>query len=157
VKGKEKLKDYLRDYSTAAFRFYALNGKNTDKYRRKIYEDALENYTKKQRGSRGISSPTEAEIIAAETAVEEKIAAIKDMEAIELVIAELMCYMFQKDIVRAIEHVYFKNPDKELKKGDIHIRVNIAAVDISASENTIYKWLKKARDLFALRRGLRIT
>jgi dGTP triphosphohydrolase len=150
------MKDYLRDYATAAFRFYAQNGKSAEKYKKKIYDDALEDYTKKQNGTGGISCPTEAEIIAAEDAVDQKLADIKDMEAVELVIAELMCYKYQKDVVRAIEHVYFKDPNEELKKGDIHARVNIAAVDISASENTVYKWLKKARDLFALKRGLRI-
>ena len=82
------MKDYLRDYCTEAFRFYACNGMNADKYKQKIYDEALEEYTKHEKGS-GISCPTEAAIIRAENAVDEKLAEIKDMEAVEMTIAEL--------------------------------------------------------------------
>ena len=83
------MKDYLRDYATAAFRFYAMNGKSAEKYKQDIFDNALENI-KKSEGGAGISSPTESAVIAADRAVDEKIAEVRDMEAVELTLAELV-------------------------------------------------------------------
>lgn len=147
------MKDYLRDYSTAAFRFYAANGRSADKFKQKIYLEALVEY-KKGEGSSGIAKPTEAAIMAAERAVNEKIAEINDMEAVDKVIAELEV-KYRHDILKAIELVYFKDADKEFNIGDIQDRVHNAAISIPAGERSVYRWLRQARQLFAIERGLR--
>jgi hypothetical protein len=153
------LKDYIRDYATAAFRFYAKNGKSAEKYKRQIYDEALETIRRREvqtKGSQG--SPTESALLEAEKAVNDKIAEVKDMEAIEITLKQLevMRYGSGRSIVQAIEFVYFKNSDKELIKGDIHNRVCIAETEIHLSERSIYRGLRQARDIFALERGLRI-
>ena len=148
------MKNHIRDYATAAFRFYSCNGKSSEKYKKKIYDEALEEYQRKQKCA-GINCPTEAAIIRAERAVNEKLAEIKDMEAVELTVAELRVKP-SRAIVQAIEIVYFKDADKELEKGDIHSRVHTAEIYIPASQRWIYNWLSKARKLFAEKRGLRV-
>lgn len=150
------MKDYLRDYCTEAFRFYACNGMNADKYKQKIYDEALEQQ-KRMEKSCGISCPTEAAIIRAENAVDEKLAEIKDMEAVEMTIAELEAAGRNHDIVQAIKIVYFQDAGKELEPGDISLRVHAAELDIPASERSVYRYLKKARMMFAEHRGLRIN
>jgi CRISPR/Cas system CMR-associated protein Cmr5 small subunit len=148
------MKNHVRDYATEAFRFYARNGKSADRYKQKIYDEALEEQ-KKVEGSSGISDPTPAAIMRAESAVNAKIAEIEDMEAVELTIRELEVARNCK-MKRTIEIVYFSDADKKLEKGDIHNRVCKAELDIPASEKTIYRWLSKARKIFAENRGLRI-
>lgn len=44
-----------------------------------------------------------------------------------------------------MEQVYFINPNKDLEKGDIKIRILKASIKIPVSERQIYKWLSKAR------------
>jgi hypothetical protein len=155
--GGLSLKDYLKDYAIAAFRFYAKNGKSADKYKEKIYNEALEEMQKRETLVKdGVSKPTEAALMAAEAAVNEKIAEIKDMEAVEKVLAD-NCYTWKhRYIVRSIEMVYFKDCDMVISKGDIQNRVTAAALEISASERSVYYWLREARELFSYHRGLRI-
>lgn len=148
------MKDYLRDYATAAFRFYTKNGMSAEKFKQKIYDEALEQMKKKE-GHSGVSKPTEAAITRAENAVDEKLAEIKDMEAVEKVLAELKGTR-RGYIVQAIEFVYFKEPDKDIELGDIKNRVIEASLKIPAGERTIYRWLRQARELFAYQRGLRV-
>lgn len=150
------MKDYLRDYATAAFRFYAKNGMSAEKFKRKIYIEALENIKKKEsKAKNGISKPTEGALIAAEMSVNERISEVLDMEAVDKVLAELEARK-KSYIIKAIEIVYFKDPDIELELGDIKNRVIKASHEIPASERSIYSWLKQARELFAYQRGLRI-
>jgi hypothetical protein len=150
------VKSHIRDYATEAFRFYAKINMSADKYKQKIYDEALFDYKNKVKGS-GISCPTEAAIIAAENEVTQKLAEIKDMEAVEMALAEIRARAYERsDIVQAIEMVYFKDADKPLEKGDIHNRVHFAELNIPASESSIYRWLSKARTIFAEQRGLRI-
>lgn len=145
------MKDHLRDYAAAAFRFYANNGKSAEKYKKRIYEEALENIGRSGGGS-GISKPTESAIMAAERAVNIKIAEIKDMEGVELTLAELRARN-RSDIVQAIEYVYFTEQEGNLD--DTKAKVHAAEIFIPASERSIYYWLKQARQIFAIERGLR--
>lgn len=160
------MKNHIRDYATAAFIFYAANGRSAEGYKEMIYKKALEKQSKIEKCS-GVSKPTEAAIMRAEAAVNEKLAEIKDMEAVEKTLAELRaCSSFYENpsrlmkhertnIVMAIEIVYFTDAEKELQKGDIHNRVHKAVLEIPASEKTVYRWLGKARKIFAEKRELR--
>jgi len=157
--GGINLKDYLRDYCTAAFRFYALNGKSSEKYKAKIHDDALETIKRREIQTKGSGgSPTESMLIEAERMISDKMAEIKDMEAIETTLRQIAVMRFGQGelITKAVEFVYFKDPTKELIKGDIYNRVHMAEIFIPASESSIYRGLKKARDIFAIERGLRI-
>lgn len=147
------MKDYLRDYVTAAFRFYAKNDKSAEKYKKKVYIKALEEGMIREGIKSGISKPTESAVIAAERAVSLMVAEIKDMEAVEKVIAELDV-KGRCDIVQAIEYVYFSDPEEDIE--NIKAKVHIAEIYIPASERSIYYWLRQARELFAVERGLRM-
>lgn len=149
------MKDYLRDYATAAFRFYASNDRSAEKYKNKVREEAIKKVEERMSKPSGASSPTEAALIKAEEAVNEKMAEIRDLEAVEKTLAQLTV-KHRQDIVQTIEFVYFLNPDKEFCKDNIQERVKAASIEIPASERTIYYWLKQARELFAKERGLRL-
>ena len=153
------MKDYLKDYATAAFRFYALNGKSAEKYKKQIYDDVIETIRQREvrvKGSGG--SPTEAMLIEAENMISFKMAEIKDMESVEATIKQLEVMRFGqgRGIIQAIEFVYFKDANKEIIKGDIYNRVHHAELFIPASERSIYYWLRQAREIFSIERGLRV-
>ncbi|KOF56802.1 hypothetical protein AGR56_09050 [Clostridium sp. DMHC 10] len=150
------MKDHIRDYATEAFRFYASVRMTADQYKKMIYDETLENYKKKEMNcSFNISKPVEAAIMAAEKEVDKRIAEIRDLEAVEMTLAELGA-MHRWDIVQAIKIVYFKEPEEEIEKGEIQNRVHTAELEVPASERSIYYYLRKARKLFAEKRGLRI-
>lgn len=151
------MKDYLRDYATAAFRFYAKNGMSAEKFKQKIYFETLDEIKRKETYVKnGISKPTEEALIKAEKAVNERMSEILDMEAVDKVLAELEA-RHKIEVLKAIEVVYFKDSDKELELGDIKSRVVMASMSIPASERSVYSWLKQARELFSYQRGLRIS
>lgn len=148
------MKDYIRDYATAAFRFYAVNNKNTEAFKEKIRQDALETIAKRE-GKSSTCSPTEGMLIKAENALIEKMASIADMEAVDKTLAELEVKR-RRDIIKTIEMVYFDDCNQELDKGFIQTKVQFASIALEVSERTVYNYLKKARVLFAYSRGLRL-
>lgn len=140
-------KDYLRDYCTEAFRFYARSGG------RSAFIKSIENDIIKSKGS-GICKPTEAALIRQEQIIAEHAAELADIDAVSRVINLLdMCE--HRSIIKAIEIVYFADCWRDLDRGDISARVHRAEIMIPASERVIYKWLGIARDMFAKERGLR--
>lgn len=149
-------KDHIRDYATEAFRFYASIGVSAIEYREKIRKEAIDTVNKRMGKTAKGGSPTEAQLIYADKAVEEKISEIEDLEAIEKTIKEFEANVFTKAIVLPlIKTVYFIEPNQDLKKGEIRNRVLRACEDLSISESTAYRYLKRARLLFAHNRGLR--
>lgn len=142
-------KDHIRDYATEAFRFYAAVG-GKDKY-----IDYLISDIQRETGS-GVIKPTEAALISKEKLMESRTAELADLEAVEQALLILGMGCQGRHIVQAIEYVYFKDCDNELGRGDITERVHQAEINIPASESQIYRWLRKARELFAEERGLRL-
>lgn len=141
-------KDYLRDYCTEAFRFYARSGG------RSAFIKSIENDIIRSKGS-GVSKPTEAALIRQEQIIAEHASELADIDAVSKVLVYLdICR--HRDIIQAIEIVYYTDCWKDLEKGDISARVHKAELTIPASTNTIYRWLRQARDMFAKERGLRI-
>jgi len=77
-----------------------------------------------------------------------------DLKAVCNVITNLT----EKDktvVYQTIKNVYFVEPNRPLKKGDISQRVLRLSIEMPAAENSIYRWLCEARNLFATMRGLR--
>jgi hypothetical protein len=141
-------KDITRDYSTAAFIFYARCG-GAKKYIETIVADL-----QKQRGS-GVCKPTEAAIINKEKIIEEKHAELADLEAVYRTIARLEMTERGRDVLEAVDMVYCRNCWREWERGDMERRVHYAEIHIPASRVTIYRWLREARHIFAEERGLR--
>ncbi|MFT8889465.1 MAG: hypothetical protein ABF904_11690 [Ethanoligenens sp.] len=150
------MKDHIRDYATAAFRYYAELGCPTyELLKKQIYDKALIQSKKELGHTNGISKPTEYAIMNAERAVENHEAELRDILAVQEVI-ERLNFKKNYDIVRAVRMVYFADADKPLEKGSISARVHQAELEIPASERQIYYWLNQARKIFAEERGLRI-
>lgn len=140
-------KDYLRDYSTAAFNLYGKVG-NVENYKKSLLEEI--EHIKASSGS-GISKPTEAALMRAEEQLSLKIATIKDLEAVEKTLNELKATNIA--MFNVVNDVYVNNT---FKKGDIENAVMKIASESYLTDRTIYRYLKKARIIFAYTRGLRI-
>ena len=146
-------KDHIRDYATAAFRYYAYLGKpHKEDLEQKYYDEAKEEFKKENfevKGT-GIFKPTEAQVIYAESRVRERQAELWDILAVEKTLAQL-----HKDELLAVEMVYFECPQRAIKRGEISERVVKASLYIPTCERTVYYYLRKARLIFAYERGLR--
>lgn len=144
-------KDHIRDYATEAFRHYSSLGKPTYEGLKTFYfNKAMDEYTKGHEKSSNISKPTENAVMYAEAMLNEKIAELQDILAVERTMIQL--YDFESD---AVEKVYFPEASKPLKKNDISERVCNASIEGYADIRTIYRYLRKARMIFAYERGLR--
>ena len=141
------MKGHIRDYATAAFRFWARWG-GKENYINNLLADL-----QGQKGS-GVCNPTEAELIKKEELLKEKYAEIDDLTAVEMVLK--VCELHYPEVYKAVEMVYLDKPFQDLEWGDIKRRVHYAETQIPASERQVYRWLWKARALFAEERGLRL-
>ena len=137
-------KNNVRDYATSAYRFYGLHG-TSDVYIQRLISDIQKQKTE------GIGNPTEAALIHKDRIMQEYLAEIADLEA-----AEKAMDRMDKDCRKAVQMVYMKDCHVELDKGDIETRVLYAEIHMPASQRQIYRWLSKARIMFATERGLRI-
>ena len=150
-------KDNIRDYATEAFRFYAALGKPDYKtIKQALYDRALQEEQKREvHTSNSISSAVESQIRNAQLAVEELKAELLDILAVENTLKILTARNDGRDIIKAIETVYFTEPRREIRRGEIQERVKFAALLIPTSEPTVYRHLRAARNIFAVERGLR--
>jgi hypothetical protein len=60
------------------------------------------------------------------------------------------------DIANAVKGVYFTFGAERLTRNMIALRVRAYAMSVPVDERTVYRWLKYARELFAVIRGLDI-
>lgn len=147
-------KDNIRDYATEAFRFYAVCGRLTAAQLEQIVRDRIYEQSKREYRRGGLGMHTDATayaVMQAEDAVREMQAEFEDILAVERTLKRLT--YAQR---RAVELVYFAEPKREMERNDISDRVHQAELEIPASTDTIYRWLRSARMIFAEERGLRI-
>lgn len=143
ARGKKK---NTMDYATAAFRFWARRGCPT-------YDEAVERiYNKAMRRAAG-AEPEKA-VMFAEREVERAGSELCDVLACDIVFRE-----FERTgnelVCQAVREVYMVQPYKELKANDITHRVLAFALKVPLSERQVYRYLARAREAFALVRGLR--
>ena len=138
-------KDFTRDYATAAFRMWASSGCPS-------YAEAVEKIKKrvKERGRTDSDNDTEA----IEAELEKKSAELCDIMACEETFAVLDGN--RRHISEAVRQVYMVDPLHEPKRGELSARVLKYALDVPASEVQVYRWLRSARELFCVFRGLRV-
>ncbi|MDR1629614.1 MAG: hypothetical protein LBS36_05305 [Oscillospiraceae bacterium] len=150
--------DDSRRYAVAAFRLYALCGQPTyEELRHLIHENAVRKSRDELCWIRsGISKPTEQALINAERLMAQKAPILEDLRAVEQAIVQIERKKNGREILRAVEMIYFAGPGVKLDKGEIARRVLVASLQIPASERQVYYWLKEARLLFCRERGLRI-
>lgn len=145
------IKDHIRDYATEAFRTYASLGKPThDDLREHYFKKAMSEYQKGHEKGPNVSKPTENQVIYAESRLQEKMAELLDVLAVEKAMVQL-----HEDEKRAVELVYFQHPRRDLKRNEISERVTNASTELYCDIRTIYRYLKKARMIFAYERNLR--
>ena len=150
-------KDHVRDYATEAFRFYKKTGMTAEQYKKKLHKEAYDKAHKEvMRDKNKINKPTEMALIIAEEAVENKEAEIRDIQAVEATLDLISRMKNSNEILKAIECVYFTDADKPVERNDISNRIYKAIMSIPSSERCIYRSLGKARQMFAIERGLRI-
>lgn len=141
-------KDFTRDYTTEIFRKYAAaNMRTYEQERQRIYNAALEKYS---------AQGGEVAVMQAETAVANSYAYLMDIAAAQATF-EILEAGGQADIVKAVKAVYCVCPNVPIKRGEITDRVCRFAVGFPADVSNVYRWLKKARLLCALIRGLSIS
>ena len=149
-------KDHIKDYATAAFRFYKSAG-GLEVYKNKIWQEALLDNQRDGIRCAGISKPTEADIIRAEKALDLKISEIADLEAVEKTLDILGRMEYGRFIIMAVDIVYWTDLNTPInQRGVIQDRVHKASLRIPAGERTVYYYLTKARAVFAIERGLRL-
>ena len=136
------IKTHYRDYAPEAFRLLALEG-SAEKYRSRIWNQAIEDISNSESRSGSVSAPTEAAIMRAQKALDDAKATVLDLEAAEFA-------------VKAVKAVYMIMPDQPIKRGEIQQRVEATSIELPADPRTIYSWLSLARSLFAEHRGLRM-
>ena len=121
-----------RKYAISTFRFYAKCGKPN-------HQELLD-YLKENDG---------------EKVLQLKGASLQDLAAVERALAKIAKKANGAEILKALEYVYFANPDRHLEKGDVALQVAFASIHIPASERQVYYWLREAVDIFCFERGLR--
>ncbi|WP_313525433.1 hypothetical protein [Anaerotignum sp.] len=147
-------KDNIRDYATEAFRYYAVCGRKTSGELMQEVKDIIYEQTKQEvirGGSGGYSDNTAYFAMKADDEVLDMEAEFLDIIAVGKTMKQLT-----PEQIKAVEIVYFTDADKELTRNDISQRVHKAAMSIPAEERTVYRWLGKARRIFARERCLRI-
>ncbi len=144
-------KDHIRDYATEAFRYFSYLGKpHKEDLEKKYYQEAMEQYQRTHEKGSGISKPTEQAVMYAESCLRQKQSELWDILAVEKTLMQLREFERQ-----AVEIVYFPHAQRPIKKNEISERVLKASIEIPADERTVYRYLAKARIIFAYERGLR--
>lgn len=146
-------KSPYRDYATDGYRLYAQLG-GPAAYKSKLWNEAIAEHNIESARS-GISNPTESAVMRAEKRIEEYEAILKDLEAADSAMRIIGRMKEGPYIAAALKMVYMKDPFINLERNVISARVTAAHTCIGASEMTIYRWLAKARLIFATERGLR--
>lgn len=144
------IKDHAKQYCTEAFRFYARTGKTYEQLKNEMLRDPVNKVEYDLRGC-DIGKPTEWEICHIEDMIGYREAELLDLVAVEKTLNQMNDT--EKDVIKM---VYFKEPNMELSKGDISARVDIASVTIPIGVATVYRILRKARNIFCLERKLRL-
>lgn len=151
------IKDHTRDYATEAFRYYAMLGKTFEEVKEEIYNQAIEQSKSESIKTNNICSPTELAMMRAEKAVLEKKGELEDILAVEETLKQLALIRSGSEIKKIIELVYFVSPDKDIERNEFSNRVINASLELHCSESTVYRHLRKARNMFAENRGLRTS
>ena len=141
-------KDFIRDYTTEMFRQYAACGKITAEVYKLLKVDA-------SIISRSYETNAFRALLDGYESAERAAAVIDDLKAVEKTIMQFK-QANKEYIISALDAVYFAAPTTPLRRGDISARVRRFALTLPASEKQVYQWLREARLLCAVNRGLRI-
>lgn len=140
-----KKKEWYMDYATHAFVKYAELGCPTR-------EEQIAAIRSKVNRELSLHEPSFI-VIKADAEVAKAEPLLKDIDAVNRVF-KILEEQDKPAIADAIRAVYFIDPRGKPRRGAIVARARRFAYEYPANERTVYKWLKSARLLFAIERGL---
>lgn len=149
--------DNIRDYATSAFVKYARLGCPTRKEREE--QIRCEIY------KRHADKDPKCVVSLAEIELQRMRGHLDDVEAVNKTFEMLYGYTSTNDyqgtrngveIAEAVKGVYFTYGAEKLTRNTIALRVRAHAMSVPCDERTVYRWLKYARELFGVIRGLDI-
>lgn len=141
-------KDFIRDYATAAFRFYACRGQPCAE------DEEIRIRTQSEQDH--CFFPPQEVLEKAEANVKRQTAALLDILAVDST-KKLLSQNGRGFVWRAVEIVYCEDASSPLHKNDLTRRVTCASRILGVSESNVYRFLREARKLFASFRGLRLS
>lgn len=149
-------KDHLRDYATHAFREYAAAGCPTyDQLRDKLIAEAMASSGERLNVKSGIIyKPTEAQIEAAQQRLDKAIGQLDDIVSVIRTMDQLRDLRDGDLIIRCLKIVYFAEPKRDLRRGEITDRVRYAAEVEHIDDSTVFRKLRTARKIFSTERKL---
>lgn len=149
--------DNIRDYATAAFVKYARLGCPTRRER----EEQIRNEIYRRHADKDpkyVVSLAEIELRRMRGHLDDIEAVNKTFEMLYGYTAVADCHSTRNgvDIAEAVKDVYFAYGSEKLSRNMIALRVRAHAMTVPCDERTVYRWLKYARELFGVIRGLDI-
>lgn len=140
-------KDLIRDYATGAFARYASLGRPTraeyeERIRQKVYQ-------------RLAAKEPKIILLRAEAEVSARKPILDDIEAVERMFS-MLDENGKGYISEAVRAVYMVAASGRPSHPEIVARVRRYAQEVPCDERSVYRWLKHARELFAMLRGLSI-
>ena len=129
---------YIKEYSISAFKFYSCY-RSLDNYKKSVYKEWTNN-------NLGLDD------LYFNSYYLSKESEINDIKAVENTIQELS-QMCRNDIIKALDIVYLSSPVSRNDTGSM--RVTRASLNLYVSESSIYNYISKAIEIFAIKRGLR--
>ncbi len=146
-------KEITKDYAESAFQYYVGIGKPSyDSLKERYIKDALEDYSiinKKVISIDDLGSDKRA-MDYVDDKLKTKAGEVEDILAIEKTLK-----LLNETEKLVLEIIYFSS-DNPIKKANMSELVKKACTITSLPEKTIHSYLRKARVLFALERGLRV-
>ena len=149
------VKSNYRDYAVSAFRFFAEAG-SSRAYREMILADVAQTHADGP-AAKGYGSPTEAQVMRGEMALDNARAELADLEAVERTLDRIDRLPDAVTARKVLRMVYMDRPGEPLEPGDVSDRIVRASLIVPTSERTVHRLLSKARRIFAEERGLRTS
>lgn len=142
---KNRTEDSVKDYATRAFMEYFRHGSPT----RSRIESEIRSRVQKEL----FGKDPQTVISACGREIERSKSFLEDIDAVNKTFA-MLSDADMEYISTAVKAVYFVSKNRLLSCKDIKSRVLAHAMEVPADYRTVYRWLEKARSLFAVNRGL---
>ncbi|MGI6201621.1 MAG: hypothetical protein ACOYJA_12710 [Christensenellales bacterium] len=149
------VKSNYRDYAVSAFRFFAEVG-SSRAYRETILAGVAQTSADGP-AAKGYGSPTEAQVMRDEAALDNARAELADLEAVERTLDRIDRLPEAVTTRKVLRMVYMDRPGEPFEPGDVSDRIVRASRECMMSEASVYRLLARARRFFAEERGLRIS
>jgi hypothetical protein len=144
-----KRSDNIRDYATSAFiKYYRLGCPTRTQREEQIRAEVFKKYA---------NLDPKLVVTYADAEIHKNRGHLDDIDAVNRMFDVLSTTPLGEDIALAVREVYFFHTADKITVKKISLRVRYHAGNVPCDERTVYRWLKAARELFAVLRGLDVT